>query len=357
MIQSFHRRLPLTAIFLPIVPMLLVIMIVLFVLILALAPQTAVLVFASYREGNSRIYLLDTTRFITYAMTPSPQGRYNGPVWSPDGRMIMATFERSPGSYRIEILELSSRRLVYATPYYSDISSKSWSPDGSAFMFAAYPRDNVRTDYDLYIMGLDGHDIFSLTDDNNTYGPAWSPDGMSIAFTADYTGDLDLYRLQLADQTRINLTQQGAQDRDPFWSPDGSLIAFRSLRGGVWENLLLNVDQKTVRRISGSANPPDFVPVWSPLINPIQIAFTSRRSGDAEIYLVDVIANIDSPLQRLTHHNADDLSPTWSPDGSRIAFVSSRDGNAEIYVMNADGSHLRRLTHHFAADYTAMWRP
>ncbi|MBC7872222.1 MAG: PD40 domain-containing protein [Chitinophagaceae bacterium] len=352
-----HRRLPLTAIFIPIAAALLVIMSVPLMLILVFTLETDVLAFTSFREGNSGIFLLDTTRSINYMLTINPEGAYSKPIWSPNGRLMMATFERSPGSYRIEILDVASRSLICATPYYSDISSRSWSPDGHAFMFAAYPRDNVRTDYDLYMIALNGQEIFSLTDDNNTYGPIWSPDGTSIAFTADYTGDLDLYRLWLADQTLTNLTQQGAQDRDPFWSPDGSLIAFRSLRGGVWENLLLDVDQKTVRRISSSANPPDFVPVWSPQINPMQIAFTSRRSGDAEIYIVDVLASSDVPLQRLTHHNADDLSPIWSSDGSRIAFVSNRHGNAEIYFMNADGSHLRRLTHHPAADYTPAWQP
>jgi Tol biopolymer transport system component len=33
-----------------------------------------------------------------------------------------------------------------------------------------------------------------------------------------------------------------------------------------------------------------------------------------------------------------DTYPAISPDGTRIAFTSRRDGNAEIYVMNADGS-------------------
>ena len=36
---------------------------------------------------------------------------------------------------------------------------------------------------------------------------------------------------------------------------------------------------------------------------------------------------------RLTHHDAWDGTPSWSPDGRRIAFQSWRDGNWEVYVM------------------------
>ena len=36
----------------------------------------------------------------------------------------------------------------------------------------------------------------------------------------------------------------------------------------------------------------------------------------------------------------------FSPDGTELAFTSNRDGNPEIYVMNVDGSDMRRLTNH-----------
>ena len=38
---------------------------------------------------------------------------------------------------------------------------------------------------------------------------------------------------------------------------------------------------------------------------------------------------------QITIHPAYDLNPSWSPDGSQIAFTSDRSGNKEIWVIPA----------------------
>jgi dipeptidyl aminopeptidase/acylaminoacyl peptidase len=64
-----------------------------------------------------------------------------------------------------------------------------------------------------------------------------------------------------------------------------------------------------------------------------------------------------SDQRRLTHTDAFNGAPRWSPDGTQIAFESDRDGNSEIYVMNSDGSNVRRLTDNDASDRRPAWRP
>jgi dipeptidyl aminopeptidase/acylaminoacyl peptidase len=58
-----------------------------------------------------------------------------------------------------------------------------------------------------------------------------------------------------------------------------------------------------------------------------------------------------------TGADLDDLSPVWSPDGTRIAFSTNRDGNNEFYVMNTDGFAQTRLTYHDASDFSPTWSP
>ena len=53
-----------------------------------------------------------------------------------------------------------------------------------------------------------------------------------------------------------------------------------------------------------------------------QIAFSSERDGNSEIYVMD---DDGENLQRLTNHPDSDYSPSWSPDGKQITFMSRRD--------------------------------
>jgi len=85
-----------------------------------------------------------------------------------------------------------------------------------------------------------------------------------------------------------------------------------------------------------------------------QIAFVSDRDGDLEIYVMDVGG---TGLTQLTHNQADDEGPSWSPDGSRIALHSNRDGHSQIYVMDADGSNETRLLTSAAWDAWVYWSP
>ena len=85
-----------------------------------------------------------------------------------------------------------------------------------------------------------------------------------------------------------------------------------------------------------------------------QIAFTSFRDGNREIYVMDADG---SNLRNLTRNPALDYAPAWSPDGGQIAFTSDRDGNWEIYVMDAKGRNLRNLTKNASTDDAPSWSP
>ncbi len=147
------------------------------------------------------------------------------------------------------------------------------------------------------------------------------------------------------------LTNHSADDRSPSWSPDGRHIAFSSKRDGNREIYVMDSDGNNPRRLTNHSV-DDRSPSWSP--DGRHIAFYSYRYGNREIYVMDSDGN--NP-RRLTKHSANDYRPSWSPDGRHIVFSFDRDGNAEIYVMDSDGNNPRRLTKHPADDWSPSWSP
>jgi len=93
-----------------------------------------------------------------------------------------------------------------------------------------------------------------------------------------------------------------------------------------------------------------------------RIVWSSNRSGNHEIYLLDVRRK-KPLLEQLTNDPHVDSFPRFSPDGSKILFnrsrpqwVSDRDPEPwDVWIMNVDGSSPRRVAERgfhasFAAD-------
>ena len=130
-------------------------------------------------------------------------------------------------------------------------------------------------------------------------------------------------------------------------------IAFSSDRGGNSDIYVMDPDGGGVLRLTDDPA-EDLQPTWSP--DGTRIAFVSNRDGNKEIY---VMSATGGAATRLTNHTFDDLSPAWSPQlaNQRIAFVSSRTGNDEIFVMGADGSAQTNITQNMADDIDPSWAP
>ncbi|WP_213450319.1 VWA domain-containing protein [Rhizomonospora bruguierae] len=100
----------------------------------------------------------------------------------------------------------------------------------------------------------------------------------------------------------------------------------------------------------------------SPALSPDgrQVAFTSDRGGNEDIWVVDVPSGA---LHRITDHPAADSDPSWSPDGTRLVFSSTRDDPAGgLYTVAATGGPATRLTitggaGTGAADTQPAWSP
>ncbi|HEV2576629.1 MAG TPA: Tol-Pal system beta propeller repeat protein TolB [Acidobacteriaceae bacterium] len=126
----------------------------------------------------------------------------------------------------------------------------------------------------------------------------------------------------------------------PRISPDNSRIAFAEIsrHGGFQIGMYSMLLNRTVN--FANAGGTNVSPAWAP--NGQQLAFSSDRTGDPEIWVSDTQG---TAAHRITDFRGPDASPTWNPKtGAQIAWVSGRTGLPQIYIMEADGSGVQRLT-------------
>ena len=96
----------------------------------------------------------------------------------------------------------------------------------------------------------------------------------------------------------------------------------------------------------------DYSPAYS--FDGSKIVFASNRDGNSEIYIMN--QNGSNPT-RLTTSAAYNSDPAFSPNGTKIVFTSYRDGNYEIYTMNSDGTNVLRLTNNTESDTQPKFSP
>lgn len=136
--------------------------------------------------------------------------------------------------------------------------------------------------------------------------------------------------------------------------PKKAQIAFTSSRDGNLEIYVMEADGRNVRNLTNHHS-WDAWPTWSP--DGQRIVFASRRNGRlADLYVMD--ANGKNTRQ-LTDFPGDVGEPAWSPDGQKIAFSASHVETVgiDIFVMNANGTDIRNLTNHPESDYAPDWSP
>ncbi len=56
-------------------------------------------------------------------------------------------------------------------------------------------------------------------------------------------------------------------------------------------------------------------------------------------------------------HPRSDESPSWAPNSRKLAFSSRRRGRADIYVVDVSGDNLRRLTRGAGDNTSPSWGP
>ncbi|MFQ5707721.1 MAG: peptidase MA family metallohydrolase [bacterium] len=177
----------------------------------------------------------------------------------------------------------------------------TWDPEGTRIAFAAKSKEQDA----LHIVDVHRKKIVQSYKFNldGLYSPDWSPDGKSIAFVGTRNGSSDIYVCDLHSKELTKLTDDVFSDLEPRWSPGGDEIVFISDRSKYTQ--------------------PEKIP-------------DNFKIQNANYHQFDIytIGTHTRAITRITATDANEKSPVWSPDGTRLAFVSDRSGVYNIYVKN-----------------------
>jgi uncharacterized membrane protein len=241
-------------------------------------------------------------------------------------------------------------RLTFSTG--SDVGAV-WSPDGRKIAFSS----NRTGNYEIFVMDSNGGNLVNLTNNPaSDQRPAWSSDGLWIVFSTNRDSNDEIYVMASSDGSQVkNLTNNQSSDTMPFWGILGSwldqkaTIAFVSNRTGNSDIYTMTTDGSNLVNVTNNAA-NDFAPVIS---GNNLIAFTSNRSGNNEVFLM---TGDGSNPANLTNNPANDSYPFFSPDFASIAYTTDRNGNDEIYIMSTTGQNNYNFTRNPAQDFLPAWR-
>jgi Tol biopolymer transport system component len=179
--------------------------------------------------------------------------------------------------------------------------------------------------------------------------PAWTADGREILCRAGgpYLADARLWVVPVARSGEPRPLAAGENGSEPALSRRGSRLAYSVQQedSDIWRADLAGRGASLAEEKIIASTRFDITPHYSP--DGSRIAFSSERSGHSEIWMCD--SDGSNPVQ-VTSLGTFSGTPRWFPDARRIVFDSQTDGQADIYVVDTAGGAPRRLTDDPSAD-------
>jgi tricorn protease len=212
-----------------------------------------------------------------------------------------------------DLINIRSRYIKVA----DQIRSFDLSPTGVRAVFEAHG--------EILTVPAKKGDIRNLT---NTPGacdryPVWSPDGQSIAYVSDISGEYELYIIDQRGEekpTRIKLGKP-AFYYSPVWSPDGKKIAYTDNHLNLY--YLNLIDKKPILIDSDTYSHPEraMQPVWSP--DSKWIAYTKRLDNHFRAIFLYSLEKAEK--YQITDGMSDADSPAFDKNNKYLYFSASTD--------------------------------
>ncbi|HYF30211.1 MAG TPA: PDZ domain-containing protein [Chitinophagaceae bacterium] len=149
----------------------------------------------------------------------------------------------------------------------------------------------------------------------------------------------------------------GVAERYPAWSPDGRSIAYWSDKSGEYELYIRQVDDEgSERKVTNYGPGFRYTPYWSP--DSRKIAFIDKAM---KIQVVDVISGqtiqIDKGL-RMMHGPLNGFTVRWSPDSRYLTYNRDLDNYQQaVFIYDYNNKKLHQVTSGFYSSFSPVFDP
>lgn len=279
--------------------------------------------FCSDRAGRLNIWSHDLQTGVQTQVTEFTEFDVMWPSLGQDG----IAFEN--GGY-LYVLDLPSEKLnkvdvslttdhLFMRDDYEQVSVRGGdyhiSPDGNRAIFGARG--------DLFTVPKQEGNTRNLTETPGAREREcwWSPDGKSIVYISDESGEEEFYLIGNDGTGKVRLTTDGHGHRyTPIWSPDGKKIAFSDKDHILW---LMDVDSKGLAKVDSSENSEIRWYNWSPDSKYL----TYHKELENRLSAVYVFSTTDKRVHQVTQGFTNDYMPAFDPTGKYLYFLSERNFN------------------------------
>ena len=331
------------------------------------SPDSTRIAFQAYRSTTWQIWTMQADGTDLKPVTSGPYDDRE-PSWSPDGRRIAFSSDRS-GSYDIWTLTIASGEIRQVTADPSNEFHPSWLSGRAGSTEIAFVSDR-REKPGVYVADAaasasNATERLVAASEGAVAGPAFAPDGSSVAFNVIAGGRSRLMigdrNIADPDEDVFPFRPQWVSQNEVLYTADGR-IKRRPVAGGAARVIEFTADVSFTRpaftpkqRRFDLSGPQPVRGIMHPVVSPdgTQVAFAAI--GD--LWLMPINGAPNASPQRLTRDAFVDTDPAWSPDGRSLAYSSDRDGAMNIWVHDVRSDADRQVTHGTTAAMQAAWSP
>ena len=224
----------------------------------AWSPDSRQLAYVSFEGSRSSIFIQSLRSGNRFQVSNKP-GINGAPAFSPDGRKLVVTLGGVEGNPDIYVLDITSRQVKRLTTHRAIDTEGTWSPDGRHIYFTSDRSGGPQ----IYRISANGGTPERVTFEGSYNArPRLSPDGTRLAMVHNDRGN---YRIAVMNIERKDLlvVSAGRQDESPSFAPnsDSLIYATRQSGDGVLETVSAD---GLIRQKMASGQGDVREPVWSP---------------------------------------------------------------------------------------------